>query len=271
MKDRKKGFSSVWDSEKQVDDLLPAIAESGFHGIEPTFIPGALPSPHGYEEEAPLLRRRCEALGLEIPSMRGGRGFWDTVPSPDPGERVAALEHGKRALECLAMLGGKILLVVPGRMRRDTTYEEHWMRVVEFSRRMGDLAAEYGITVGLENVEARFPISVRDWRDLLAEIDHPSVRLYLDVGNVLWLGLGYPEQWLLALKDWICALHFKDATFGGQLSNLLAGDIDWSAVSRALDRINYAGWISVEPEWYRHAPKRLPARLSADLDAILSL
>ena len=103
MRDWKKGFSSVWESEKQIDELLPAIAESGFHGIEPTFIPGAVPSPHGYAGEARLLRGRCEALGLEIPSMRGGRGFWDTVPSPDPAERAAALEHGKLALECLAM------------------------------------------------------------------------------------------------------------------------------------------------------------------------
>jgi L-ribulose-5-phosphate 3-epimerase len=156
-------------------------------------------------------------------------------------------------------------------MRQDTSYREHWKRVVDFSREIGQIAAGYSITIGLENVEARFPLSVRDWGDLLAEIDHPSVRIYFDVGNVVWLGLGYPEQWLVALKDWICALHFKDATFGGHLRNLLAGDIDWPAVSAALDQIDYQGWISVEPEWYRHEPKRLPARLSADLDAILSL
>lgn len=156
-------------------------------------------------------------------------------------------------------------------MQREVSYEEHWNRVVDFSRQLGEIASGYGITVGLENVEARFPLSVRDWQDLLAEIDHPNVRIYFDVGNVFWLGLGFPEQWLLALKDWICALHFKEATFGGQLVNLLAGDIDWRAVNGALNRINYRDWISVEPEWYRHAPKRLPARLSADLDAILSL
>jgi hexulose-6-phosphate isomerase len=142
---------------------------------------------------------------------------------------------------------------------------------VDFSRNIGEIAAGYGIIVGLENVEARFPLSVRDWDDLLAEIDHPNVRLYLDVGNVFWLGLGYPEQWLLALKEWICALHFKDATFGGRLAHLLAGDIDWPAVNGALEQINYQGWISVEPQWYRYAPERLPQRLSADLDAILRL
>ena len=267
----KKGFSSVWKDRKQIGDLLPAIAESGFQGIEPTFIPGSIPSPQAYKREAMELKKRCLDLGLEIPSMRGGRGFWDTIPSPQAQQRAEAVEHGKRALECLALLGGQTLLVVPGQMLREVSYEEHWNRVVDFSQQIGEIAAGYGITVGLENVEARFPLSVRDWQDLLAEIDHPNVRIYFDVGNVFWLGLGYPEQWLLALKDWICALHFKDATFGGQLVNLLAGDIDWRAVNGALNQIGYRGWISVEPEWYRHAPKRLPARLSADLDAILSL
>jgi L-ribulose-5-phosphate 3-epimerase len=267
----KKGFSSVWQNKKQIDDLLPVIAESGFHGIEPTFIPGAIPSPQYYKREAVELATRCRDLGLEIPSLRGGVGFWDTIPSPDPRERAEAIEHGKRALECLALLGGKTLLVVPGRMRKDTPYEEHWKRVVDFSRQAGEIAAGFGITIGLENVEARFPLSVRDWRDLLAEIDHPHIRIYFDVGNVFWLGLGYPEHWIMSFKSWICALHFKDATFAGELRNLLAGDIDWKAVIEALHRMRYEGWISVEPNWYHHAPERLPARLSADLDAILTL
>ena len=271
MGEYKKGFSSVWKDSKQIDDLLPAIAESGFQGIEPTFVPGAVPSPQTYKWEAVELKGRCLDLGLEIPSMRGGRGFWETVPSPDRRRRAEALEHGKHALECLALLGGQTLLVVPGQMHREVSYEQHWNRVVDFCRQIGDVAAGYGMTVGLENVEARFPLSVRDWRDLLDDIGHPNVRIYFDVGNVLWLGLGYPEQWLLALEDRICAIHFKDATFGGQLMNLLAGDIDWKAVSGALKCIDYEGWISVEPQWYGHAPKRLPARLSADLDAILAL
>ncbi|UCF97862.1 MAG: sugar phosphate isomerase/epimerase [Spirochaetaceae bacterium] len=271
MNGRKKGFSSVWQNESQIDDLLPVIAASGFHGIEPTFLPGAIPSPEKYRRQAAALVRRCRDLGLQIPSLRGGRGFWDTIPSPDSRERAEAIEHGKRALECLALLGGKTLLVVPGRMRSDTPYEEHWKRVVDFARQAGEIAAGYGITIGLENVEARFPLSVRDWRDLLVEIDSPRVRFYFDVGNVFWLGLGYPEQWLVSLKSWICALHFKDAMFGKELRNLLAGDIDWRAVNRALGQINYQGWICVEPNWYQYAPQRLPARLSADLDAILAL
>ena len=52
MSARKKGFSSVWQNENQIVDLLPVIAESDFHGIEPTFNTGAIPSPQHYKREA---------------------------------------------------------------------------------------------------------------------------------------------------------------------------------------------------------------------------
>ncbi len=267
----RKGFSSQWSGEQQLDELLPHIAAAGFDGIEPTFNPGAYPSPEDYGRQAPELRRRCEALGLQVHGLRAGRFPWASIPSPDASERAAALEHIGRALECVSLMGGDVLLVVPGQARPDVSYAEHWRYVVDFARAAGELAAARGLTIGLENVEARFPLSVRDWKDLLMEIDHPQVRMYLDVGNVTWLGLGYPEQWIRELGRLVCRVHFKDATFGGGLRNLLAGDVDWSAVTAALSATGYAGWISVEPEWYRHAPARLAERLSRDLDAILDL
>ncbi len=266
-----KGFSSLWRKEEEFDRLLPAIASAGFAGIEPTFNTGAIPSPESYPAKAKSLSRRCQDLGLQIPSMRGGMRFWDTIPSPDPEQRAQALEHAKKALECLAIMGGRTLLVVPGRIRPEISYEDHWKRAVEFAQEAGEIANQSGMVIGLENVEARFPLSVKEWNDLLTEISHPAVRMYLDVGNVLWLGLGFPEQWILSLQERICQVHFKDARFGGSLCHLLEGEVNWKSVARALRKIGYQGWISVEPEWYAFAPERLPERLSKDLDAIFAL
>ena len=102
-----KGFSSQWRSEKDLERLLPAIAAAGFAGVEPTFNTGAIPSPDSYPAQAKVFARRCRDLGLRIPSLRGGMRFWDTIPSPEPAERAKALEHAKKALECLALLGGE--------------------------------------------------------------------------------------------------------------------------------------------------------------------
>jgi len=95
--------------------------------------------------------------------------------------------------------------------------------------------------------------------------------MYLDVGNVAWLGLGFPEQWIRSLRDRICRIHFKDALWGRELRNLLEGEIPWGKVMGALREVDYRGWISVEPEWYRTAFHRLAERLSRDLDAIFQM
>ncbi len=266
-----KGFSSQWRSEEELKRLLPAIAAAGFAGVEPTFNTGAIPSPESYPVQAKDFARRCRDLGLRIPSLRGGMRFWDTIPSPESAERAKALEHAKKALECLAILGGKTLLVVPGRIHPDVFYEDHWKRAVDFAQKAGEIANQFGMVIGLENVEARFPLSVREWNELLAEINHPSIRMYLDVGNVLWLGLGFPEHWILSLRDRICQVHFKDALFGKSLCHILEGEVNWKGVAKGLREIGYQGWISVEPEWYPFAPERLPERLSKDLDAIFAL
>ncbi len=267
----KKGFSLVLKDLSHTREVFPVIAQAGFLGVEPTFNEDSFPSPRGYSKEAPRLREICADMGLEVLGLRGGRKPWDTIPSPDPDDRREALEHTKRALECMGMLGGDVLLVVPGRIHPEVSYEDHWKRVVEYGQRAGELAASMGVQIGLENVEARFPLSVKEWKELLGEIHSSSVRMYLDVGNVAWLGLGYPEQWIRSLGDLICRIHFKDALWGRELRNLLEGEVPWERVMKALREIPYEGWISVEPEWYKTAWQRMVERLSRDLDVIFQL
>lgn len=274
-----KGYSLVI-REEDLATLLPAIAKAGFHGVEPTFVEGALPSPTVADprRSARELAARCSDLGLRIPSMRGGRVPWWSIPSVVAKDREIALDHTRRALEALAVMGGSVLLIVPGERSPEVDYFTHWRRVVEYGRAAGEIARSFGMRIGLENVEAAFPTSLRDWRELIDEIDDPGVGIYFDVGNVLWLGFGYPEEWIRHLAGRIVQLHFKDARFRlagatlhSEIHQLLNGDVNWPGVMAAVREIAYEGWISVEPEAYRHAPQRLPERLARDLEAIFQL
>lgn len=262
--------------EADLDELLPAIADAGFEGIEPTFVTGALPSPEDPAKSARRLKDKCDELGLTVPSLRGGRVPWDTIPSPDPAERTRAIRHTESAIEALSILGGAVLLVVPGDRRPDVRYEQHWERVVEYGSAAADLGRAARIRIGLENVEARFPTSVRDWRDLVDDIDHPNLGMYLDVGNVTWLGLGYPEHWIRSLGRRIVQVHFKDARYNlagdrltAEIDQLLDGRVNWPAVMLALAEIGYDGWVGVEPEPRNYHGSTLPRRLYRDLTTIL--
>jgi hexulose-6-phosphate isomerase len=270
----KKGYSLVV-REDDFEHFLPAVAAAGFEGIEPTFVDDAYPSPADALDRARKLRAVCDDLGLAIPSMRGGRVPWTTIPSDDPAMRARALDHTRRAFECLEVMGGDVLLVVPGMRTPEVDYQTHWERVVEYGQAVSEIAAEFDMRVGLENVEARFPVSELDWGTLIDEIGSDHVGIYLDVGNVVWLGFGYPEQWIRTLGQRIIRVHFKDAryrlagaTIHSEVHQLLNGDVEWPAVFAALKEVSYEGWVSVEPDPYAHLPEQLPKRLSADLDAL---
>jgi hexulose-6-phosphate isomerase len=267
----KTGFSTAWTSMKQAERLLPAIAEAGFDGMEPTFNAGMVPGPDDYAESALNLKRYCENRGLEIPGMRGGRLFWNTIPSPDRAERERAVEHCRRGLEAVAAMGGDVLLVVPGAADSSVPFHDHRSRVVEFVDRVSDHARSTGVKIGLENTEARFPESLEEWKGLLRDVGSDHVGMYLDVGNVLWNDVGDPEKWIRELAPWLLRIHFKDSYTGMCIVDILEGDVDWKSVMEALRSIGYDGWILLEPDFFRFAPELLPGQLMARLQAVLSL
>ena len=267
----KTGFSTLWSATTATESLLSAIADAGFDGMEPTFNPGAIPSPAGYREEAPILKALCDSAGLAVPGMRGGRLFWGAIPSTSTLERAKAIEHCRRALDAVAMMGGDLLLVVPGEASAAVPYEDHWKRVVEFSDSAVRLAREFGVRIGLENTEALFPASLTDWKQLLIEINDPWIGMYLDIGNITWLEKGNPAEWIRELSQWLVRIHFKDSFAGKCIVNILEGDVDWNSVMGALREIGYDGWVLVEPDWFKIMPERLPQQLAGHLKAILQL
>lgn len=96
-------------------------------------------------------------------------------------------------------------------------------------------AEKLGITVGLESY-----LSAEDNIKILDRVESPVLKVYYDVGNSTDKGRDvYKEIPLLGKR--ICEFHFKDA--GHRIGQ---GRIDFVKVRRALDQIEYSGWIQLE-------------------------
>lgn len=67
------------------------------------------------------------------------------------------------------------------------------MPAVEALAKLAPHAQAAGVAIGIENVWNRFLLSPLETARFLDEIGSPWVGMYLDVGNVVYLG--YPEQW----------------------------------------------------------------------------
>jgi hexulose-6-phosphate isomerase len=110
---------------------------------------------------------------------------------------------------------------------------------------MAGLAETIGVRIGFENVENKFLLSPKEWCAFLDDIDSPWVGMYFDVGNVIYTGLGHPQDWIRDLGKRIIQVHFKDAREKETLP-LMEGNVEWQAAMEALGAIGYDGWACVE-------------------------
>ena len=185
----------------------------------------------------------------------------------------------KRQLEAAKLLGADTILVVPGvvnaefahpekKVRYDVVYE----RSLEALTELSSYAESLGVAIGLENVWNKFLLSPMEMRDFIDKIGSDYVGSYLDIGNTMYCS--YPEDWIRILGKRIKKVHFKDyrVSVGGLdgFVDLLAGDVDYPEVVRALYEIGYDGWVSAEmiPN-YKHHTDAIIYNTSYAMDRIL--
>lgn len=96
-------------------------------------------------------------------------------------ERQASVDRLKRAMDGLAYLKGEIAVVHAGWPDKGMTYQDIWQQMVDTFRLLGDYAGRHGLKIGLETMQ---PNSVREYTDLIFEINHPKVGAAIDSGHI---------------------------------------------------------------------------------------
>jgi sugar phosphate isomerase/epimerase len=100
-------------------------------------------------------------------------------------------------------------------------------------------AEKKGVIIGMENL-----LSAEDNMRLIDMVGSPALKVYYDVGNSTDKGYDIlKEIRTLGKRNLICEFHFKDGKF-----MLGEGRIDFKQVRKALDDINYSGWLQIEAE-----------------------
>ena len=251
----KKGIS-IWSFP--IDTLknnFELAKKAGFEGVEVALDETGEVSLESTEKDLLAVKRQAEESGIELYSVASGLYWSNWLNDDDAAAREKAKDIVKKHLECASVLGCETILVVPGTVNADfaapgkvvdyaTTYE----RSLEAITELKEYAEKYKVEIGLENVWNKFLVSPIEMRDFIDKVDSKYVGSYFDVGNVLFNG--YPEHWIKILGDRIKKVHFKDyrVAAGGLhgFVDLLAGDINYPEVMKALQSIGYDGWVSAE-------------------------
>lgn len=229
--------------------------DAGFEGVEVGLLSEGEVSLKSTEKELLAVKRSAEENGISLYSVATGL-YWDHwLTDDDAKERAVAKDIVKRHLAVAKTLGCESILVVPGSVHAEfaapgkvVDYEDAYKRALEALTELKEDAEREEVSIGIENVWNQFLTSPLEMRDFIDKIGSPYVGSYLDVGNVLFNG--HPEHWIKALGSRIKKVHFKDyrVAAGGLhgFVDLLAGDVDYPAVMRALRAVGYDGWVSAE-------------------------
>lgn len=236
---------SMLPTELSILDRFQLARDTGFEQTEC----GTTDDEHVAEE----ILAASKKTGVRIHSVMN-RDHWKyPLTARDPAVVAKCIAGLKTSFRNASFWGADTVLLVPGVVNPDTSYQEAWDRSQAQIRKMIPLAEEVKVIIAVEEVWNKFLLSPLEFARYIDEFRSPWVRAYFDVGNVVLYG--YPQDWIRTLGKRIVKLHMKDFSFRenqtikkrvADFVMLREGDIDWKEVYRALAEIGYQGSATVE-------------------------
>ncbi|GAB3323958.1 sugar phosphate isomerase/epimerase [Larkinella ripae] len=225
-------------------DKFKLLKDLGYDGVE-------LDTPNDLDMKEVLNAR--DKTGLELPGTVNSFHWKSPLSDPNPGVRTACVEAMKKSLQDTKQYGGTTVLLVPGVVKADVSYEDAYKRCREEIKKLLPVAEKTGVKIAFENVWNSFLISPLEAARFVDEFKHPMVGWYFDVGNIL--RYGWPAHWIETLDKRILKLDLKEFSLKKQQEEglwkgfdveFMEGDCNWPEVNKALQKIGYSGWASAE-------------------------
>jgi L-ribulose-5-phosphate 3-epimerase len=240
-------------------DKFKLLKELGFDGVE-LDAPG-----RATVEEA----KRCIGeTGVAVPGVVDSVHWEKRLSDPSEEVRARGLEALKSALQFCKDIGGTSVLLVPGKVTPDATYEQCWERSIAEIKKAIPVAEELGIQILIENVWNDFLTDAKETARFIDACGSKIVGAHFDIGNTV--RYSPPHDWVPILGSRIKKLDIKDykrQPEGGNLgagfsAKLMEGDVDWPKVMAELRKISYTGWGCAEiqsggREWLTDVASRM--------------
>jgi len=218
-------------------EKFQALKDAGFEGVEPMS--------HMNRDE---VLKALEETGLKAASVCCDTHWAKPLSHPDEKVRRVGREGLQRALQDAKHYGASSVLLVPGVVNKDVSYDDCFTRSVAEIRQVVPVAKDLDVKIAIENVWNNFITKPEQAIAFLDAIDSPEhVGWHFDIGNVI--KYGQPEDWIPVLGKRILKLHIKEFGIAKQFNvQFFEGDNHWPAIMKALDAIGYDGWgITEQP------------------------
>jgi protein FrlC len=234
-----------------IHDAIPLIAEAGYDGVD---VWGG--RPHVYRQdwstqELAALRESIAAHGLSVSSfMPAFYRYPHSLSNPNARVRSDSIDYMRQCIDNAAILGAKVVLVVPDHSLHGQTAEDSRKRLTESVGEVARYAAQYDLKLGLEVLyfdETDLITSTDEANGIIDELGYDNLGVVLDSGT-LHLSKEPPHEVLAKLKERFLQIHVSDNHGVAKQQNLIPGEgtYDFAGLMRVLVDHQYTGFISAE-------------------------
>lgn len=222
------------------------------YGVENVELWGAAPHFHMEDmtyQEIRGVRREIESRKLRLVCFTPEQCVYPVNMASDNGDtRRRSRKFFENSIRAAGELGAGKVLVTSGTGYFDgSNREEAWKWAAEGLWSLGEMAADYGVTLALEVLrkdESNLVNDLPSLLEMLKELDHPAIGGMIDTIPMALAG-ERPCQYLEALGDRLVHIHFID---GAPRGHLAWGDgvLDMQGYLSELDAYPYKGYLSLE-------------------------
>lgn len=243
--------------------VLAEAAAAGYRGIEL--------GPIGFMPEDPvalgdgLAEHGLTLIGGVVFRPFHDPGKWEEVWDASVRTCKALVAHGARHLVLIDSISPRRAPTAGRAAEAEQMGAEEWAGFVDRIRRVAELGADQGLTVGIHAHAAGFIDFEPELERLLAEVDEGLLKICFDTGHHSYAGYD-PVAFMKRHVGRISYMHFKDidpvvkaravaartgfyeACAEGIFCNLGKGDVDFPAVRQILLEAGFEGWCTVEQD-----------------------
>ena len=221
---------------KSIKEKFELIKKLGFLGVE-------IDSPSGLDlKEA---NEAQESTGIKIHGVIDSVHWRDTLSHSDEKVRAKGLAALNGALQDAATVKADNVLLVPGVVNKEVTYEQCWERSSAEIKKALPLAEKLNVKIAIEVVWNNFITKPEQFVEYIDSFKNPFLGGYFDCSNMVKYGVP-PSTWIRKLGKRMVKFDFKGYSKSKQWVAIGEGDEDWPEIVKALGEIGYDGWATAE-------------------------
>jgi hexulose-6-phosphate isomerase len=240
-------------------DKLQLAKKCGFLGVE-------IDSPSNID--LAKLVPASKETGIAVHGVIDSVHWRDTLSNPKEEVRAKGLAALKGALQDAKTVGADTVLLVPGVVNKDVTYDQCYERSQAEVKKVLPLAEKLNVKIAIEVVWNNFITKPEQLVQYVDDFKSEFVGAYFDCSNMLKYGVPAAD-WIRKLGKRMLKFDFKGYVIKtNKWVAIGEGDENWPEVLKALAEVGYNGWATAE---VGGGGEEHLKKISAQMDKVLGL